>query len=160
MSRRNRRIDNFPPNYSSFGPLQSYLLHAHGLKTNSWIRCHFETWTLYFRYNSRPRIRILSIFLVFSNQFHISSPFVQISFLSLSLSLILNSFHHDRTSFPRKIRWKKNTVFPFFYNSVQQTIRILDDFLYVNLIRLSILLSVPLFIPKYLFISHPTFLFI
>lgn len=159
MSRRNRRIDNFPPNYSSFGPLQSYLLHACGLKTNSWIRCHFETWTLYFRYNSHPRIRILSIFLVFSNQFHISSPFVQISFLSLSLSYsqLLPS---RQNVFSTKNSMEKNTVFPFFYNSVQQTIRILDDFLYVNLIRLSILLSVPLFIPKYLFISHPTFLFI
>lgn len=152
MSRRNRRIDNFPPNYSSFGPLQSYLLHARGwkpilesaatLKHGLWnFRLQFTH--TYYRYS----------LLSFES---ISSPFIK--YIYIFYSQFLRS--------PRRLFHvfeRKKYRFPFFsfftiraqHNSNNE-VRILDGFLYVNLIRLSFLVSYPppLFIPKYLPIPH------
>ena len=112
MSRRNRRIDNFPPNYSSFGPLQSYLLHARGWKPILESAATLKTWTLVFSLQFTPTHTYYRYFLFFHAFFHHLS--LKYLFLLLFSQLLPSRLFH----LPRKIRWKKNTVFPFFYNSM------------------------------------------
>lgn len=106
-----------------------------------------------FAYNSRTRIIDIRCFR--SNQFH-----------HLSLNIYIFFFYSQFLRSPRRLFHvfeRKKYRFPFFsfftiraqHNSNNE-VRILDGFLYVNLIRLSFLVSYPppLFIPKYLPIPH------
>lgn len=154
MSRRNRRIDNFPPNYSSFGPLQSYLLHARGWKPilESAATSKRGLWNFrlqfthtYYRYSLLSFESISSSFI----------KYIYIFFLFSIPSITTTSFPRLRT---KKIPF---SFFFFFYNSctTQQQQRGSNPRWFsickFNSTVISRFLSPPpLFIPKYLPIPH------